>query len=139
MLLVRCSVRPSAIHGLGCFTEEAIKAGQTVWIFDSRIDIRVPVSDLTGFPDAIQDFLRTYGYEEMHDGERTILLCGDHARHMNHADEPNLIDGDTNIAARDIPAGEELTCNYYVFDLDAHRKLSRSSHRARREHAPILT
>jgi SET domain-containing protein len=97
------------------------------------------VANLTGFPDAIQDFLRKYGYEEMHDGERTIVLCGDHARHMNHSDEPNLIDSDANIAARDIEAGEELTCNYYVFDVDAHRKLSQSSHRARREYAPILT
>ena len=47
---------------------------------------------------------------------------------MNHSDKPNVIEGDPdreeNIAARDIEAGEELTCNYHAFDLDAVRKLS---------------
>jgi SET domain-containing protein len=42
---------------------------------------------------------------------------------MNHSEKPNLLDLETNIAARDIQAGEELTCNYYLFDLDADRKL----------------
>jgi SET domain-containing protein len=47
---------------------------------------------------------------------------------MNHSDEPNVIEGDLdreeNIAACDIEVGEELTCDYYAFDLDAQRKLS---------------
>lgn len=32
---------------------------------------------------------------------------------MNHSDTPTLIDlGDTMLAARDLPAGTELTCDY---------------------------
>lgn len=128
MLLVSTSIGPSKIHGFGCFTEEKIRKGQLVWIFSERIDVRIPVSEFVRFPKPIRDFLRIYGYEEMYEGSRTIVLCGDHARHMNHSEEPNLIDGedDTNIAARGIEAGEELTCNYYDFDLDAHGKLSGS-------------
>ena len=139
MLLVKCRVKPSPIHGLGCFTEEAIKVGQTVWIFDDRIDVRLRTSELTGLPPAVQDFLRTYGYEEIHEGHRTLVLCGDDARYMNHSEEANLIDGDTNVAARDIEAGEELTCNYFAFDLDAHRKLSRPASRIPEEAITILT
>jgi hypothetical protein len=132
MLLIRASVRPSPIHGLGCFTEERISAGQVVWIFDARIDTRVAIADLPTLPGSARDFLLAYRYEEMHEGERTIVLCGDHAKYMNHSDAPNLIDSETNIAARDIEAGEELTCNYYTFDLDAHRKLgSRAGERRR--------
>jgi SET domain-containing protein len=133
MLLVKSRIRRSRIHGVGCFTEERIKKGQTVWIFDDRIDARVPVSELMSLPEPTREFLQMYGYEEMHEGQRTIVLCGDHARHMNHSEEPNLIDADTNIAARDIEAGEELTCNYYASDLDAHRKLSRR----RRARTPV--
>jgi len=107
------------------FAEERIKKGQVIWIFDPRIDSRVPVSDLPTFPPAMRAFLRKHGYEEMHEGRRTIVLCGDHARHVNHADEPNVLDGEIDAAARDIEPGEELTCNYYTFDLDAERKLSR--------------
>lgn len=137
--MVRASLRPSKIHGVGCFTDEPIRAGQSVWVFDERIDVRLTVSELAKFPPTFRDFLRFYGYEEMHDGHRTIVLCGDHARHMNHSDTPNLIDSESNIAAHDIEAGEELTCNYYAFDLDAHRKLSDILREPRNHAAATLT
>jgi SET domain-containing protein len=53
------------------------------------------------------------------------VLCADNARFMNHADEPNTtrvhIDGaieDDDIATRDIRVGEEMTCDYRLFDAD---------------------
>jgi hypothetical protein len=139
MLLVRTRIGPSTIHGIGVFAEERIKKGQSIWIFDSRIDARVPISDLPTFPAPMQAFLRKHGYEEMHEGVHTIVLCGDHARHVNHSDEPNVIDGETDVAARDIEPGEEITCNYYTFDLDAERKLSqRRSARTPRKSGSVL-
>lgn len=46
---------------------------------------------------------------------------------MNHSSDPNLLEGgdnlELNVAARDIEVGEELTCNYYRFDLDVSEKL----------------
>ena len=125
MLLVKTRIGSSRIHGIGVFTEERIKQGQVVWVFDDRFDKRIPVSQLAGLPKLVCVFLRTYGYEEIHEGERTIVLCGDHARHMNHSDHPNLVEAEATFAARDIERGEELTCNYFTFDLDAERKLSR--------------
>ncbi len=127
MLLVRTYVGPSPIHGTGCFAAERIKKGQVVWVLDKRIDGVIPVADLPQFPAPTQEFLLMYGYQTMHDDEKIIVLCGDHAKHMNHSEDPNLIeiadpDG-ADIAARDIELGEELTCNYYDFDLDGPRKL----------------
>jgi SET domain-containing protein len=123
MLIVRASVKSSRLHGLGCFTNEDIKKGQVVWRFDERIDIRLPFSKLQSLPQPVQEFLHVYGYTEMYAGEKTIVLCGDHAKHMNHSSNPNLLEaGDplgSNVAARDIKAGEELTCDYYAFDMDA--------------------
>jgi hypothetical protein len=128
MLLIDASLRPSPISGLGCFTNEPIRRGDIVWIFDERIDVRLPVDELAALPKATQAFFHKYGYVEVLDGRRTVTLCGDHAKHMNHSDAPNLVNSDDgldgNIAARDIRAGEELTCDYYSFDLDAERKLS---------------
>lgn len=54
------------------------------------------------------------------------LLCGDHARHMNHSDAPNCGELHTRfspesktVALRDIASGEELTEDYASFeDLD---------------------
>src|SRR5690606_27693957 len=108
-----------------CFTDEPIRKGDLVWVYDDRIDRRITAAELAALPAAVRAWLRHYGYAELRDGARVVVLCGDHARHMNHAADPNLAEGadGTNVAARDIAAGEELTCNYYDFDLDAAEKL----------------
>ena len=126
MLLVNVSLKPSAIHGLGCFTDENIQQGQRVWVFDERLDMQIPVAELPALPPPAQAFLARYGYEETRAGQAVLVLCGDLARHMNHSTAPNLFETPerANIAARDIAAGEELTCNYYDFDGRADQKLS---------------
>jgi SET domain-containing protein len=124
MLLVSASLKPSDIHGLGCFTDERIEKGQVVWVYSDWIDQRIPVAEMDSLPPATRTFLDIYGYSEMFEGQKVVVLCGDHSRHMNHSDTPNLLDeGQTSYAARDIDAGEELTCNYFAFDLDAAAKL----------------
>src|SRR2546422_853199 len=94
MFLVKTRIGPSKIHGIGVFAEERIPKGQMIWVFDGRIDVRVPISDLPTFPPPMRAFLRKYGYEEMHEGRRTIVLCGDHARHVNHSNDANVTDGE---------------------------------------------
>lgn len=127
MLLIRTSLRQSSIHELGCFTEEKIQKGQVVWEYDDRIDRRIPVSKVPEFPGPIQEFLAMYGYTEIHEGEKVVVLCGDHSRHFNHSESPNV--GDTpsqSIALRDIEAGEELTSDYNSFDLDTQSKIGKT-------------
>lgn len=126
MLTVRTSLRPSAIHGIGCFAEEPIKKGQVVWTFDPRLDIRIPAEDLGAFPPPIQEFIRRLSYVEIVNGRKYMTLCADNSKYMNHSDDPNLVgslDNLQDMAARDIEVGEELTCNYYAFDLEAAEKL----------------
>jgi SET domain-containing protein len=128
MMLVRSTVKYSPIHGLGCFTQENIKKGQVVWKFDPAIDLVYSLEDLKKFPSCFIEFLKMYSYGQINNQEKILILCGDHGRHMNHSDTPNLLEaGDKeglNIAARDILAGEELTCDYKKFDFDAHTKLN---------------
>lgn len=127
MFIVRTSLRPSFIQGIGCFADEPIKKGQVVWQFDPRLDIRFPLSAVDSFPLFMQEHFRTYSYVELLDGQQVIVYCADFSKHMNHSDEPNLFDTEDNlqeIAIRDIAVGEELTCNYYKFDLHAAEKLS---------------
>jgi|APLak6261662433_1056034.scaffolds.fasta_scaffold51223_1 SET domain-containing protein len=129
MMQVRSSVKYSPIHGLGCFADEDIKKGQVVWEFDSRLDQVIDAKDLDKFPAPVVEFLRMYCYGQQDGAKRTMILCGDHARHMNHSDAPNLLEADgpngVNIAGRDIKKGEELTCDYGLFDLDADYKLKK--------------
>lgn len=126
MFIVKTSLRPSRIQGIGCFTDEPLKKGQVVWQYDPRFDLHIPLSDLPGFPAAVQEHLRIYTYIEMVNGQEVMVYCADLSKHMNHSNTPNLFDTPDNlqeIAARDIEAGEELTCNYFSFDLHAYKKL----------------
>ena len=59
------------------------------------------------------------------------ILCADDARFFNHSDNPTCIDSDSipdeegiDVAARDLESGEELTCNYKVFDASFDYKMS---------------
>jgi len=128
MFLVHTSLRPSPIEGLGCFAEEPIRKGQVVWQFDSRLDLKIPLSTMHDFPQAIQAHFRTYTYVVEINGEEIMVYCADLSKHMNHSDTPNLMDTPDNlqeIALRDIEIGEELTCNYFASDLHAVEKLGR--------------
>lgn len=126
MFVVRTSLRPSGIHGLGCYAEEPIKKGQIVWQFDPRIDIFLTPEDISSFPPAVQNYYLIHCSVEVRGGREVFALSADDSKYVNHSDEPNLLDsadGTFEYAARDILAGEELTCNYHVFDLRAEDKL----------------
>lgn len=114
MLMVDTELRPSAIHGIGVFLTEPVKAGQLIWRFDSRIDKVFSDAELKEMPERLQTFLRTYS--TLHDDMKLWVLCGDNGRHFNHSDTPNtrsmgVAFGD-DVAAFDLPAGAELTSDY---------------------------
>jgi uncharacterized protein len=127
MLRVRTQLKMSGIHGVGCFTLEDIKQGQIVWEMDPGLDLELDEEQLLKLAPAVQEFFNIYSYGQIKNGKHTFILCGDHARHMNHSENPNLQetgnDNAQNIALRDIQAGEELTCNYHDFDFDVFKKL----------------
>lgn len=128
MFVVRTSLRPSGIHGLGCYADEPITKGQIVWQFDPRIDIFLTSEDISSFPPAVQEYYLIHCSVEMRDGREMFAFSTDDSKYMNHSDKPNLLespDGLIEYAVRDISAGEELTCNYHVFDLRAEDKLRR--------------
>jgi SET domain-containing protein len=114
MLMVETELRQSDIHGTGVFLLEPVRKGDLIWRFDSRIDRVYSEEDLASLPELTQSFLRTYS--TWHEASRLWILCGDNGRHFNHSDTPNTLSlgvgyGD-DVAARDLPAGVELTTNY---------------------------
>jgi SET domain-containing protein len=127
MFLVRVDLKPSGIHGLGCFAAEPIRKGQLIWEFDPRIDILIPLAEYDNFPAAVREILDRWTYVEERAGEKVMILCGDHAKFMNHSDKPNVYDSEDNqreYALWDIQVGEELTCNYFEFDKHAEAKFN---------------
>lgn len=122
MLLVRTRLGASFIHGIGLFADEPIRRDTVIWRYNPRIDIRLTAEEIEDLSEASKEQMRRYSYREKQSG--LYVLCGDDARFFNHSPAPNCIDlydgisGDVTVALRDIEPGEELTCDYAMFDLD---------------------
>lgn len=117
MFKVPTYLAPSPIHGTGVYTAVPIPAGTVIWQYDSPVDWEILPAEMASIPEPYQSRLRHFSYLD----ERGIyILCGDNAKFMNHSSEPNCDDGGlTTVAARDIEAHEELTCDYRAFDMES--------------------
>ena len=120
MLCVPTYVAPSRIAGVGLFASQNLAAGQVIWRFTEGVDWRLDADALARFPEPYRSMLRHYLYR---DESGMYVLCGDNAKFMNHQDDPNCDDsGDVcTVTRRAVVAGEELTCDYRLFDLDVKR------------------
>lgn len=119
MLRIAAHVGPSPIAGIGLFAGEAVPAGTVVWRHDPGID--ATFDPARGIEPRLQALLDEHGWFNEQDGR--WYLAADNMRFMNHAVEPNTCERDrfTVVAARDIAAGEELTCDYQA-TCDAFRR-----------------
>ncbi|HKJ92301.1 MAG TPA: SET domain-containing protein [Longimicrobiales bacterium] len=121
MLLVKTCKKNSGIHGVGLFADQFIAHGTPTWRFTPGIDQALHPSELQRIPEAARGQFLTYAYLDIRTG--LYVLCADDARFMNHSPEPDITSDynedpvfGVDIAARDIQAGEELTCDYCTFD-----------------------
>jgi len=115
VLLIETDIKPSAIHGIGLFCINHIPKGTKVWEFHPLFDQVIDDASLASLPPPIHSFLGKYAYRTVESNALVVNL--DLSRHMNHADNPNLVcDAESNYyAAYDLPAGTELTCDYRDF------------------------
>lgn len=129
MLLVETKIGPSNIHGTGIFANQFIPKDTLIWKFKPGFDLEIDMDRITILPEPAKKQFLKYAY--LNPQTNKYILCFDDARFFNHSDNPNCIDtsypdsfGGIDIAARDIQMGEELTCNYKVFDADFDHKMN---------------
>lgn len=114
MFIVHTYVGPSAIHGNGAFAGEDLAEGQVIWQFAPDLDMVVPFDRIAAAPKAFQDYMDMYAYVSPQVEGGMVLSC-DHAKFINHSDEPNtIIAGPKTLARRAIKKGEEITCDYRI-------------------------
>jgi SET domain-containing protein len=122
MLLVDTKLDRSAIDGIGLFAVDFIPRGTVIWSMSEVIDRALTPAELNALSEPALKQVRKYSYFDADLGK--YVFCGDDARFFNHSDEPNCVDvsdgpnGGLTIAARDIYPGEELTCDYSLFDAE---------------------
>ena len=118
MLVVRTSLAPSRIHGLGVVEAEPIRSGDPVWRFAPGLDLVIPLGTLADRPAAFRAYLDTYAYRSPEFPGSLVLSC-DHAKFLNHAEDSNTDSrGQVTLARLDIAVGEEITCDYRACVLD---------------------
>lgn len=123
MLLVPTMLALSPIHGIGLFAAERVEAGTVLWEFTPGFDLELAESDLERMSEPCRRRVLEYAYYNAQ--KLRYILCSDDARFINHSATPNTFsvgfgqgqasEGQT-IAARTIPAGEEVTEDYRAFD-----------------------
>jgi SET domain-containing protein len=120
MMLVRTTVRPSPIHGLGIFAEEFIPAGTAIWRFTPGFDLTFSKEQLESFPQLLQEYLATYAWFSAKSGH--YVFASDNAKYFNHSPTPNSLsayyEGEEEVvtkAVRDIQIGEEIMDDYSTY------------------------
>jgi SET domain-containing protein len=143
MLLVKTKLDVSHIHGIGLFAEELIPRNTVVWKFHPLIDLVITENQIDELAEDARTQIKKYSYRDIHSG--LYVLCGDDARFFNHSNDPNCLDTyhspekeGITFACRDIAAGEELTCDYGLFDLDFDTQLYASLPPRRHNLSPHL-
>jgi len=127
MMLIKTTVRPSPIHGLGLCSVASVPRGTPIWQFEPGFDHDFSPQQYAALPPLARDHIRWFCYVNRDNGH--YILSGDHACFINHSASPNT--GTPNrpqpalqtVALRDIAAGEEITCDYYAYDADTLWKL----------------
>ncbi len=115
MFVIKTRVAPSRIHGVGVFAGEAVAAGQVVWRYEPAFDRVIADDERDAQPPAFRDYLDMYAYPSADLGGKTLLSC-DHAKFLNHSEDPNTEERRfESVARRAIAAGEEITCDYRAF------------------------
>jgi len=122
MLVVKTSVKPSGVEGLGLFAAEDITKGTTIWKFDPRFDVYFSLEEVEKMPLLQQELIKHFGTMSKRSGKYIYSI--DDSRFTNHSSKNDnqeffVLPGDiefSGVAAKDIKAGEEILVNYQDFD-----------------------
>lgn len=118
MFVIETRVGPSQIHGTGVFSCEDVAIGSDIWRFHPPFDQVLSDEDVATLPESARAFLKVYAYRSK-DMRGQLVLSADHARFLNHGDDPNTEERFfVSIASRTILIGDEITCHYGSFCSD---------------------
>ncbi|MBH5371100.1 SET domain-containing protein [Bradyrhizobium sp. CNPSo 4016] len=119
MLIVETILKADQFGGIGLFSATLLPKDELIWIHNPIVDIAVTPEQYETLPPTFQALLDKHAYpRDYHIDDGVVEYNADNARFMNHSSQPNTYqDDDCRIfTARDVQPGEELTCNYLIFD-----------------------
>lgn len=126
MLRVKTKLGQSGKDGIGLFADEFVPSGTVTWQYDPEFDVAFEENVITRIPKHVREQFLKYSYFDH--SLKKYILCSDDQRFINHSNTPNVLSTpEKDVAARDIHAGEEMTCDYthYEHDWFQRRNLKR--------------
>jgi SET domain-containing protein len=125
MLRVKTKVDKSSIHGLGLFADQFIPSGTVTWEYDEMVDIGLSKEVIEGLDDLNRKYLLHFCYFDKNLDK--FVLCADSQRYINHSKDRQKINiystPRKDVASKDIYPGEELLCDYALFDPEYFQRL----------------
>ncbi|MEQ9402918.1 MAG: SET domain-containing protein [Cyclobacteriaceae bacterium] len=120
--------------GYGVFAKEMIPEGTIVYVKDS-LEIIVSPTDYLLYSPEMQESIEKYSYIDEY-GNR--IISWDFAKYVNHCCNCNTISTGYGfeMAIRDIQAGEQITDEYGIFNLEAEIPLVCGEKNCRKKVAP---
>lgn len=118
MLKIKTTIGKSSIHGWGLFADQFVPKGTTTWQYEPACDPSFTKEEVENMDAVAKEFMHMYAYFD-HDLQK-FVLCSDSQKYINHSNNPeNITIHSTpkeDVAAKDIQPGEELLCDYFLFD-----------------------
>lgn len=118
MLRVKTYIDVSSIHGIGLFADEFINKGTPTWQYDHGLDYLISKETIDSLTEIQKKVFIHYCYFD-YDQDMYVMPIDD-LRFINHTKDKSQINIEStpnqDIAARDIDKGEELLCDYNLFD-----------------------
>jgi SET domain-containing protein len=116
MILIKTKIGQSAKHGIGLFADQFIPKGTPTWKYHPKFDMALSQEDLDEMSETSREQMIWYCYFDFDINK--YILCFDDQRFINHSKTNFNIESTPtqDIAARDIQPGEELLCDYNLFD-----------------------
>lgn len=110
---VRCTLRPSSIHGIGVFALRDIKKGGRLYCRpEELIMYNIPYDRFDEIRPEIREIVLAR-WPHVVNGMGFVSPDALHSSFMNHSSTPNY--GQDDSALRDIAIGEEITEDYMIF------------------------
>lgn len=129
MLLVKTRIGVSSTHGIGLFAAEFIPKGTATWKYHPGFDLDLTMDAVSKLPEIPKKALLHYSYFDQE--LKRLIVPIDDLRFINHSQNLQKINitstPNKDIAARDIEEGEELFCNYNMFDDTYFNRIGLSS------------
>jgi hypothetical protein len=108
--------------GYGVFATAFIPTGTIVYVVDP-LELVVSQDDFCRYPDVMKMVIEKFSYI---DSNGNKIVSWDHAKYVNHCCNCNTMSSGYGfeIAIRDIHAGEEITDEYGLFNMDYELELT---------------